>query len=141
MSRLEDNKATVARYFDILTRNDLNELMAIYDDSVLLHVPGDTLISGTFTKAVLGQFASEVLGAFPDGLKFTVTGMTAEGDRVAVQAESLGAHVSGKTYHNKYHFLITVREGKILESREYMDTQLVTDVICDGKRPAAASQG
>jgi len=138
MSSLADNKATVLRYFDILSHSDFDALMDIYDDSMRLHVPGDTLISGSFGKAELAKSASEVLGAFPQGLAFTVTGMTAEDDKVAVQAESYGIHVSGKTYDNKYHFLITVRDGKIFESREYMDTQLVTDVICDGERPGSA---
>ena len=32
--------------------------------------------------------------------------------------------------------LITVRDGRIFECREYMDTEHVTDVICGGKRPA-----
>jgi ketosteroid isomerase-like protein len=132
---LSENKRLVERYFDILTRNDIPALMDIYDDAMMLHVPGDTLISGSFTKPQLAEFCSSVLDAFPEGLKFTVTGMTAEDDRVAVQAESRGIHASGKLYVNKYHFLITIRDGKIVQSQEYMDTQLVTDVICGGKRP------
>ena len=135
---LGENKRLVERYFDILTRNDIPELMDIYDDSMMLHVPGDTLISGSFTKPQLAEFCSSVLDTFPEGLKFTVTGMTAEDDRVAVQAESRGIHASGKLYVNKYHFLITIRDGKIVKSQEYMDTQLVTDVICGGKRPGDA---
>ena len=135
---LSENKRLVERYFDILTRNDIPELMDIYDDSMMLHVPGDTLISGSFTKPQLAEFCSSVLDTFPEGLKFTVTGMTAEDDRVAVQAESRGIHASGQLYVNKYHFLITIRDGKIVKSQEYMDTQLVTDVICGGKRPGDA---
>lgn len=135
---LSENKRLVEHYFDILTRNDIPALMDIYDDSMMLHVPGDTLISGSFTKPQLAEFCSSVLDAFPEGLKFKVTGMTAEDDRVAVQAESRGIHASGKLYVNKYHFLITIRDGKIVKSQEYMDTQLVTDVICGGKRPGEA---
>jgi ketosteroid isomerase-like protein len=110
-------------------------MMELYDDSMQLHVPGNTLISGTFGKAQLAEFASRVLEAFPQGLVFSVTGMVAEGDKVAVQAESRGVHVSGQPYHNQYHFLITVRDGRIFESREYMDTEQVTRVICGGQRP------
>jgi ketosteroid isomerase-like protein len=135
VSSIEENKRTVVRYFDILTRNDIPAIMALYDDSMMLHVPGNTLISGTFGKTQLAEFASRVLEAFPKGLQFTVTGMVAEGDKVAVQAESRGVHVSGKPYHNQYHFLITVRDGRIFESREYMDTEQVTEVICGGQRP------
>jgi hypothetical protein len=58
--------------------------------------------------------------------------MTAEGDRVAIEAESFGRHVSGKTYNNKYHFVLRARGGKILEWREYMDTMHANDVLCGG---------
>ena len=139
MSSAEENKRTVVRYFDLMTRNDIAGLMDLYDESMTLHVPGHTLISGSFGKAQLAEFASSVLDAFPKGLVFTVTGMVAEGDKVAVQAESRGVHVSGKPYRNQYHFLVTVRDGRIFESREYMDTEHVTDVICGGKRPAATT--
>jgi len=135
MTDLERNKDVVRRYFEILTRNDIPAMLELYADDVQLRVPGNTLISGTFSKTQLAEFASQVLDSFPAGLAFSITGMTAEGDRVAVEAQSVGTHVSGAHYNNLYHFLIRVREGKIVESREYMDTQLVTDVICGGKRP------
>jgi ketosteroid isomerase-like protein len=61
--------------------------------------------------------------------------ITAEDDRVAVEAESFATHVSGKPYNNKYHFLMRYRDGKLLEFKEYMDTELVTDVLCGGRRP------
>ena len=61
--------------------------------------------------------------------------MTAEDDRVAVEATSDGMHVSGMPYSNHYHFLFTWRDGKLLELKEYMDTQLVTEVICGGATP------
>ena len=135
MNEQERNKEIVRRYFDIPTRNDIPAMLDLYAEDMQLRVPGNTLISGTFGKARLAANASSVLDAFPRGLRFTVTGMTAEGDRVAVEAESDGVHASGKHYHNLYHFLIRLRDGKIVESREYMDTERVTDVICGGKRP------
>jgi ketosteroid isomerase-like protein len=136
MSQAERNKETVRRYFDILSRNDIPAMLDLYADEMTLTVPGDTLISGTFTKKQLGEFAASVLDAFPDGLRFTVKNLIAENDLVAVEAEGAGMHRSGKPYLNKYHFLIRLRDGKIVESKEYLDTQLVTDVICGGQRPA-----
>jgi len=46
--------------------------------------------------------------------------------------------VSGAVYRNEYHFLFRWRDGKLAELREYMDTELVTDVLCGGARPPAA---
>jgi ketosteroid isomerase-like protein len=61
--------------------------------------------------------------------------MTAEGERVAVEAESLGDHASGQVYSNLYHFLFEFRDGKLLSLKEYMDTERVTEVLCGGMRP------
>jgi ketosteroid isomerase-like protein len=136
MTTIEHNKQTVLRYFDLMSRNDVRGLEEIYDESMQLHVAGTTLTSGTYDKARLIELAGLVADVFPGGLTLSVTGMVAEGEKVAIEAVSHGIHASGKAYHNHYHFLITVREGRIVESREYMDTEHVTDVICGGKRPA-----
>jgi ketosteroid isomerase-like protein len=40
--------------------------------------------------------------------------------------------VSGKHYHNTYHFLMRVRDGKVAEFREYLDTMLIQEVLLGG---------
>ncbi len=72
-----------------------------------------------------------ILGAFPNGLRFTIEGMTAEGDRVAIEAESHGEHESGRVYHNQYHFLMVIRDGRIQEFKEYLDTEHAREVLVD----------
>jgi len=37
---------------------------------------------------------------------------------------------NGKTYQNKYHFLLLVRDGKIQQVKEYLDTMHANDVLC-----------
>ena len=91
--------------------------------------PGELPLPGMMTRA---QF-SEVLKGFrtriPKGLKLTPKALTAEGDRVAVEAESYGETASGKIYNNRYHFLIEVRDGKIQAGREYLDTIHAKEVL------------
>ena len=70
----------------------------------------------------LPEFMGGILSQFPEGLHFRVTGITAGGDRVAVEAESEGHHQNGRTYHNQYHFLFILRDGKIVQMKEYLDT-------------------
>ena len=48
--------------------------------------------------------------------------MTAEDDRVAVEATSFATMEDGRVYANSYHFLVTIRDGKVATVREYMDT-------------------
>ncbi|OFV87839.1 MAG: hypothetical protein A3J75_05790 [Acidobacteria bacterium RBG_16_68_9] len=98
----------------------------------MLWTAGTLPISGRFTKAQAIQGMDQILSLFPEGLTFTVTGITAEGERVAIEAESHGRHVSGKTYHNQYHFLMIVRNGKVAEFKEYLDTMHANDVLVGG---------
>jgi ketosteroid isomerase-like protein len=132
----ETNKQVVQAFFDAMSRGDIAGFIDLYDDEGSVWTSGNTLISGTLTKAQIEQGAGAIFDAFPEGLTFTVHAMTAEGDRVAVEAESNGTHVSGKHYRNLYHFLFEMRNGKVLKLKEYMDTEMITDVLCGGQRPS-----
>lgn len=131
----ERNKQLVAQFFEHLGAGDINGFVAMYADDGAVWTCGNTLISGTAPKAQIAQTAGAIFDAFPNGLQFTILGMVAEGDKVAVEAESRGMHVSGELYNNLYHFLFEFRDGKVLKLKEYMDTELVTDILCGGQRP------
>jgi ketosteroid isomerase-like protein len=135
LNEVETNKALARKFFDALSRSDVPAIVDAYAEDGRVQTMGNTLISGVFDKPMITQAAGKVLGAFPNGIKFVIHEITAEGDRVAVEAESFATHVSGKPYNNKYHFLMRFRDGKLLEFKEYMDTEMVTDVLCGGQRP------
>ena len=52
--------------------------------------------------------------------------LTAEGDRVSVEAESYAEFTNGRIYRNIYHFMMVIRDGKFSAVREYLDTEHVT---------------
>jgi ketosteroid isomerase-like protein len=134
MSDIESNKAIARKFFDDMSNNHIDGIINAYSDDVKLHTMGNTLISGVFTKDQARIGATQILGAFPQGIKFVIHDLTAEEDRVAIQAESFAVHVSGKPYNNKYHFLMRLRDGFITEFKEYMDTEMVTEVLCGGQK-------
>ncbi|MEM0952884.1 MAG: nuclear transport factor 2 family protein [Pseudomonadota bacterium] len=131
----ERNKQAVTRFFDALNRSDMAAVADSYAEDGKVYTMGNTLISGVNSKADIKAFGAGVLEAFPAGLQFTVHAITAEEDRVAVQAESNGQHASGQAYNNHYHFLFRFRDGELISLHEYMDTELVTDILCAGQRP------
>lgn len=61
-------------------------------------------------------------------IQFTVTGVTAEDDRVAIEAASYAELHNGVVYQNLYHFLLLFQDGKITVVREYNDTQHAAEV-------------
>ena len=86
-------------------------------------------LAGTKTKAEFTQLLQGMGDAMPKGLKITAKGVTAEGNRVAVEAESYGEHANGKIYNNLYHFMVECENGKITAVREYLDTMHANDVL------------
>lgn len=60
---------------------------------------------------------------FPEGVETTFGAVTAEGDRVALEAETRGRLPDGRVYTNMYHYLFEFRDGLVFRVREYLDTQ------------------
>jgi hypothetical protein len=55
--------------------------------------------------------------------------MTAEGDRVFVEAESRATLAGGGTYNNHYVFMARFRDGKMIEHKEFADTLHIHRVV------------
>ena len=129
---IQENKQLARDFMDALSRADTNWVLDHYADDMVMWTAGSLAISGPHTKEEIRPLMDGILGAFPNGLEFTVKTLTAEEDRVAIEAESRGEHVSGKPYENQYHFLMRIRDGKIVEFKEYLDTQLANEVLLGG---------
>ena len=125
----EDNKQLARDMIDALSRADEDWVREHYADDVRLWVTGSLPFSGTQDKQ--GALASmpAVLDLFPDGLTFMIDALTAEGDRVAIEAHSAGKTFRGDQYAQEYHFLMRARDGKIVEWKEYMDTEHARKVL------------
>lgn len=132
---IDENKKNVEDFFSYMNNGDVDGIVNAYHDEGYVWTKGHTLISGKFTKAQIETAAGAVFETFPDGLSFAILNMTAEDNRVAVEATSSGMHISGKMYENEYHFLFTFKDGLLLELKEYMDTERVTAILCGGKKP------
>ena len=70
--------------------------------------------------------------------------VTAEDDRVCVEAEIHGPLSAGGEYNNQFHFLFRTRGDQLVEIKEYMDTFHVSQAVAgirasDGPRVSALS--
>lgn len=131
MNDNDRNKQTVQRFLEVFSSGDVKAILAMMADDATWWVAGSMPISGTYDKAAFGTLLGGVAGACKGGaIRLTPKGMTAEADRVAVEAESLAHLNNGRTYNNHYHFLFTVRDGKIAGVKEYLDTMHTQAVIC-----------
>jgi len=128
-------KEFIQSFFEAMSEGDTDAIVNAYHPEGRVETMGNTLISGNRGLDEIKSFAPSVLESFPNKLKFTIKNITAEDNRVAVEAESSGEHISGKHYNNQYHFLFELKDEKIYRLKEYMDTELVTDILCGGQRP------
>ena len=122
------NKKITRDFFEALSTGS-NKYLDFYTDDSIIWTAGSNSIGGTRTKKEVVTFAENILSAFPSGITFNITGITAEDERVAVEVSGEAIHASGETYNNQYHFLLRIKDGKILELKEYMDTQLAAKIL------------
>ena len=129
MSSITDqNKEITKEFFEALSSGS-DQYLDFYTDESIIWTAGNNSIGGTRTKKEVVSFAQNILSAFPTGITFNITGITAENERVAVEISGKAIHASGETYNNQYHFLLRIKDGKILELKEYMDTQLAAKIL------------
>lgn len=126
---LDDNKRLVRRFWEAFSTKRLQEAFDLLADDATWWIAGDLAISGTYSKAKFVELSSGILTEFPGGVQVTPTVLTAEDDRVAMEATSYGERTNGRLYQNHYHFQHVIRDGKILAIREYMDTDHVNRIL------------
>ncbi len=127
--QVEANKQIARDFMDAMSSGEAERILALYSDDVTIWTAGSLPFSGNHDRAAVAALCEGLLGAFPDGLRFSIGAMTAEGERVAIEAEGLGTHASGNVYHQHYHFLLVIRDGKIAQMKEYFDTELAREVL------------
>jgi len=123
-----NNKKLVENFFSILSSGS-QDYLDFYTEESIIWTAGENAIGGSRSKGEVVGFAQSVLDSFPEGISFKVVNLVAENDCVAAEVEGSATHVSGKPYNNKYHFLLKIKDNKILELKEYMDTQLAAKVL------------
>ena len=123
-----NNKKLVEDFFSILSSGS-QDYLDFYTEESIIWTAGENAIGGSRSKSEVVGFAKSILDSFPDGISFNVVNLIAENDCVAAEVEGTAVHVSGKPYNNKYHFLLKIKDNKILELKEYMDTQLAAKVL------------
>jgi hypothetical protein len=133
-TEIETNKQIARDFMDAMSSGEAKRILGCYTDDVRVWTAGSLPFSGPHDRAESEALCDGLLGAFPKGLQFSIQAMTAEGERVAIEAEGIGTHASGKVYHQQYHFLLIIRDGKIAQMKEYFDTELTRDILLGGAR-------
>ena len=121
---IEENVQTVKDFFAAMGRGDKQGLLALSAEDIEWIIPGkDWPLAGTHRGHSgledLLQKASEMEISSPTPPEYV-----AQGDRVLVVGVATGKiKATNKPFKDNWVFDITVRDGKVTNIREYIDTQ------------------
>ena len=134
----QENAQIVKDFFAAMGRGDKQGLLAISAEDIEWIIPGEWPLAGTHRGhaglADLLQKASETLEtSYPKPPE-----IIAQGDRVLVVGFAAGRIIAtNRTFEDHWVFAITVRNGKLTNVREYVDTQALARAseMAAGPRP------
>ena len=128
---VEENKALVRAAYDAVSAGDLDGFMDRLAEDVQWTFFGKHRFAGTMVgkEEILNKLFTPLSGQLVDGLQLTINTVVGEGDKVVIEATGKSDVIGGGTYNNIYCYVVTVRNNKITEMREYLDTELVSDVF------------
>ncbi|ESY86931.1 ketosteroid isomerase [Mesorhizobium sp. LNHC220B00] len=121
---IEKTIQTVKDFFAAIGRGDRKSLLALVAEDIEWIIPGeDWPLAGTYRGhaglANLLETASKSLETSTEPREFI-----ALGDRVFVVGSARGRiKATNKTFEDDWIFAITVRDGRLTNIREYVDTQ------------------
>ena len=121
----EKNVQTVKDFFAAIGRGDREGLSALVAEDIEWIIPGkDWPLAGTHrgcagVAAAFQKASEEVPFSYPEPPEYV-----AQGDRVLVVGFARGkVKATNKAFEDDWIFAITVRDGKLTNIREYVDTQ------------------
>jgi ketosteroid isomerase-like protein len=121
----QENVQVVKDFFATIGRGDTQGLLALCAEDIEWIVPGeDWPLAGTHRghaglENILRKASEEVETTYPKPPEFV-----AQGDRVLVIGVATGKiKATNKTFEDHWVFAITVRDGKLTNIQEYIDTQ------------------
>ena len=135
---IEKNIQTVKDFFATIGRGDREALLALVAEDIEWIIPGeDWPLAGTHRGHAglvnLLETASKSIETSTEPREFV-----AQGDRVLVVGFARGKiKATNKTFEDDWIFAITVRQGRLTNIREYVDTQaLARAAQMDASGPA-----
>jgi ketosteroid isomerase-like protein len=122
---IEESVRTVKEFFAAMGSYNKRNLLALVADDIEWIIPGEGWpLAGTHRghselAAVLRKASEEVEMTYPEPSEFV-----AQGDRVLVVGVATGKiKATNKPFKDEWVFDITVRDGKVKNIQEYIDTQ------------------
>ncbi len=128
---IAENKQVVLDFYEAGARGDMDACFALLADDVTWTNIGSTKFSGTYIgkQAIAEDLLGPLFSQLKAGISSQIERLTAEGDIVVAQTSGTAETMDGTPYNNTYCQVIRIRDGQIVDVKEYMDTALIDSVF------------
>jgi ketosteroid isomerase-like protein len=133
MAMAKANYKVAQAFFHAVTAGQLPDELLTEDMSAW------TTTGGTIEKAGYQQAIRMLAAMCATPPRFTIHSLTADEDRVAVEADSSAVLINGEEYRNTYVFVFRVRDGRIASVAEHYNA-FITEQKLMPLVPAAAAK-
>jgi len=123
---MTDPRTVLERYVAAVAERDMETVRDLFAEDATWWLGGELPLSGTWRgrEAILGDFLGSIPRLYqPETISIEITSLIAEGDFAAMEWTSRALTTAGEAYENRCAGVFTVRDGRIVAVREYMDTQ------------------
>lgn len=126
---LEENKKVALELVSRLSEKRVKEAFELFtDDGTWWSQPSGPNGGAVLPKAIMEANIAAFMKALVS-FRLEPVGVTAEGDRVAVEIQGYGKMITGQDYNNTYHLLMEIEDGRVKALREYCDSGLIAKVL------------
>lgn len=124
-------KARILAAFEAVSAGKTRPYLDLFSDDVVWRVTGTTRWSGTYRGkgALVNDLLLPVSTRLDGPFRATVRRIVVEGDLVVVESKGENLTKSGKRYDNEYCWVCRMKDGKLTEVTEYLDTDLVNSAL------------
>ena len=132
---VEANRRLVEKWYHALAAGDFETIFDLHHEDVVYNMVGNTPVSGRIygkDACCNGMIMQKLLqklvpGQFQFAKEWHI--VAAEGDRVVGLMKGGGPTVDGHQYDQTYCEIFTIRDGKIVEMHNFLDTVLVEQCL------------
>jgi uncharacterized protein len=133
------NKQLIVHVFDELAAGNGQPFMDALAEEARWTVIGTSAWSRTYEgkRAIMAELMRPLFSQFADQYRARATRIVAEDEIVVVEARGEVMTKSGRPYNQSYCYVMRLADGQVQELTEYLDTDLVNQVLED---PGASRQ-
>src|SRR5262245_55183316 len=126
-----ENKQIALDAYAALNAGDAGGFFSRMSDDIVATYYGSFSLAGTYRgkSDFLANFVPRLVERLDGGVKLHIKNAVAEGDHVVIEAQGEARAKDGRAYNNFYSIWLRLDAGKIVEIREYMDTDLAKSIF------------